>query len=99
MSKFIRALVASTALIAPVASAQPPRTQPDAALQQLARELEPYKSVAYAVAQGYVRGAHCESHPTLGTMGFHYVRPDLLGFTAPVNGRVNGNGTYIGTEP
>ena len=32
-------------------------------------------------------------------MGHHYVRPDLLGLTAPVNGRVNGTGTYTGVTP
>ena len=32
-------------------------------------------------------------------MGYHYVNPRLLGLTAPVNGRVNGTGTYTGTNP
>ena len=99
MSKFIRALAFSSALIAATASADVPRTQPDQSLQQLARELEPYKSVAYARSHGYVQGSGCEAHPTLGTMGHHYVNPRLLGLTAPVNGRVNGTGTYTGVEP
>ena len=30
----------------------------------------------------------------LGAMGVHYVRPDLLGITAPPSPRVDGNGTH-----
>jgi hypothetical protein len=93
------AVLAVALAFASSASAGVPRTQPDQALQQLARQLEPYKDVAYALANGYVRGSPCESHPTLGTMGHHYVNPRLLGFTAPVGGRVNGTGTYTGVEP
>jgi hypothetical protein len=81
------------------AHAEVPRTQPDQALQQLARELEPYKSVAYAESQGYRRTSPCEVHPTLGAMGHHYANPRLLGLTAPVNGRVNGTGTYTEANP
>lgn len=89
----------STALIASAASADVPRDLPDQALQQLASQLGNYKSVNYALDNGYVRGSACDSHPTLGAMGFHYVRPDLLGLTGPVNGRMNGTGTYTRAEP
>jgi len=99
MSKALRALIFSSAIFATSVSADVPRTQPDQSFQQLARQLEPYKSVAYARSHGYVQGSGCEAHPTLGTMGFHYVNPRLLGLTAPVNGRVNGTGTYTGVEP
>ena len=100
MSKSLRACALATALIASTtAVADVPRTQPDQALQQLARELEPFKDVSYALANGYVRGSACETHPTLGAMGYHYVSPRLLGLTAPVNGRVNGTGTYTGDSP
>lgn len=79
-----------------------PRTQPDQALQQLARQLEPYKDVNYALSEGYRRAIpHCESSPA-GAMGIHYVRGDLLGLPPgpPVPGqRVNGTGTYTGTNP
>lgn len=94
-----RALALSSALIASTALADVPRTQPDQALQQLARQLEPFKSVTYAESQGYIRASACETHPTLGAMGHHYVNPRLLGLTAPVNGRVNGTGTYTGVNP
>ena len=99
MSKFTRAFGISAALIASIATAEVPRTQPDKALQQVARQLEAYKSVAYATSHGYVQGSACEAHPTLGTMGYHYVSPQLLGLTAPVNGRVNGTGIYTGVTP
>jgi hypothetical protein len=99
MSKFFPVFACISSLIATAASADVPRTQPDQALQQLARQLEPFQNVAYATANGYVRASACEAHPALGTMGHHYVNPRLLGITAPVNGRVNGTGTYTGVEP
>lgn len=86
------------ALAAP-ASADVPRTQPDQALQQLARQLEPFKDVAYARGQGYIQTSPCEQRPGLGAMGHHFVRPDLLGLGPRVNGRVNGTGTYTDTDP
>ena len=94
-----KALALSSALLASLVSAEVPRTQPDQALQQLKRQLEPYRSITFAQSQGYAQRSACEAHPTLGTMGFHYVRGDLLGLTAPVNGKVNGTGTYIGAQP
>jgi hypothetical protein len=99
MATFLRAFAFSSALLASTVSADVPRTQPDQALQQLARTLEPFKNVAYARSQGYVQGSGCEAHPTLGGMGHHYVNPRLLGLTAPVGGKVNGTGTYTGVEP
>lgn len=100
MSKFIRAFALSSALIASTAWADVPRTQPDQALQQLARQLEPYKDVTYALSNGYRLGnPHCESRPGLGAMGYHYINPQLLGLTQPVGGRVNGTGTYTGVNP
>ncbi|MEO7240941.1 MAG: hypothetical protein ABIW16_06025 [Sphingomicrobium sp.] len=99
MLKFLQAFAFSSVSIASLASADVPRTQPDQALQQLARQLEPYKSVAYARSNGYIQASGCEAHPTLGTMGYHFVNPRLLGLTPPVNGRINGTGTYTGVEP
>jgi hypothetical protein len=99
MSKFFRAFAFSSALIASGAFADVPRTQPDQALQQLKSQLGNYRSLTWATDHGYVPASGCESHPTLGTMGFHYARPDLLGLTAPVNGRINGTGTYTGANP
>lgn len=99
MSKVVRAFAFSAALTATTAYAVVPRTQPDQALQQVARQLERYKSVSYARSQGYIQASECETHPTLGAMGHHYVNPRLLGLTPPVNGRVNGTGTDTGVDP
>lgn len=101
MADFLRAFAFSAALVATTAIAEVPRTQPDQALQQLARDLEAYKDVN-ALARGYRRAnPHCESSPA-GAMGIHYVRGDLLGLPPgpPVLGqRVNGTGTYTRTNP
>lgn len=102
MAKFLKALACSVAFLATTAIAEVPRTQPDQALQQLARQLEPFRNVNYALSKGYRPGnPHCESSPA-GAMGVHYVRGDLLGLPPgpPVQGqRVNGTGTYTGTNP
>lgn len=99
MSQFFQVFAVS-ALIASSAPADVPRTQPDQALQQLARQLEPYKDVSFALSNGYRLGnPHCESRTGLGAMGYHYINPELLGLTAPVGGRVNGTGTYTGVNP
>lgn len=99
MNRLSKALALCSLLIAPNAIAEVPRTQPDQALQELARQLEPFKDVSYALSQGYVPSPSCESHPSLGAMGYHYSKPSLLGITGVVNGRVNGNGTYTGVNP
>ena len=63
---------------------------------------ERFKDVKVAEAEGYVREPSntCETADKMGrpvsdgAMGVHYVRPDLLGITAPPNPRVDGNGTH-----
>jgi len=99
MPKLISIFAVSSALCTSIVGAEVPRTQPDQALQQLQSQLGLYRDVTYATDNGYIRTSACESHPTLGAMGHHYVRPDLLGLTAPVNGRVNGTGTYTQADP
>jgi hypothetical protein len=102
MSKVVFAFAASGALISTSAYTEVPRTQPDRALQELARQLEPYKSVTYALSHGYRASPQCESRAGLGAMGYHYSHPGLMGLTPPstwVNGRVNGTGTYTGANP
>jgi len=99
MSTLKRALGFVAICSASTAIADVPRTQPDQALQQVARQLDPFKNVSYALGQGYIPASACEAHPTLGAMGHHYVKPSLLGLTAPVGGRVNGTGTYTGVNP
>lgn len=38
---------------------------------------EPFKTVAAALAAGYVATDHCVQHPTDGVMGLHYKNPAL----------------------
>ncbi|MEO7827583.1 MAG: hypothetical protein ABIR60_10630 [Allosphingosinicella sp.] len=61
-----------------------------------------FQNVEAALAEGYVRdpGDLCDTAAmmgrpaSLGGMGIHFFRPDLLGITAPPNPRVDGNGTH-----
>jgi hypothetical protein len=61
-----------------------------------------FQNVEVALAEGYVRDptdmcdtADMMGRPrSLGGMGIHFFRPDLLGITAPPNPRVDGNGTH-----
>ena len=61
-----------------------------------------YRDVNVAIADGYVRdpsnmcdAAEMMGKPaSLGVMGIHYFRPDLLGITEPPNPRVSGTGVY-----
>ena len=63
---------------------------------------ERFRDVNVALAEGYIRDPMnvCDTAPmmgrpaTLGAMGVHYFRPDLLGISAPPNPRVSGNGTH-----
>lgn len=61
-----------------------------------------FRHVDQALAEGYIRdpGNMCDDAPimgkpaSMGAMGIHYFRPDLLGITAPPSPRVNGAGTH-----
>ena len=61
-----------------------------------------FQDVDVALAEGYVREPMnlCDTAEMMGrpaedgVMGIHFVRPDLLGITAPPNPRVNGTGTH-----
>jgi len=61
-----------------------------------------FRDVNVALAEGYIRDPFnmCETAEmmgrpaSLGAMGIHYFRPDLLGITAPPSPRVNGVGTH-----
>jgi hypothetical protein len=61
-----------------------------------------YRSVDTALAHGYMREPTntCEKASNMGlpdsvgTMGIHFLRPDLLGITGPPNPRVDGTGTH-----
>lgn len=71
-------------------------------LAEVRAATERFRDVKVALAEGYVADPMnlCETAPmmgqpaSLGAMGIHYFRPDLLGITAPPSPRVNGDGTH-----
>ena len=79
---------------------KPAAAEPDLAAVRAATAR--FQDVKVAIAEGYVRDPMdvCDTAPmmgrpaSLGNMGIHYFRPDLLGITAPPNPRVNGKGTH-----
>jgi hypothetical protein len=72
-------------------------------LQEVRLATERFQDVNVALAEGYIRDpfdlcdtAEMMNKPaSLGAMGVHYFRPDLLGITEPPSPRVNGNGTHV----
>ena len=71
-------------------------------LAEVRKATERFRDVNVALAEGYVRdpGDICDTAEmmgkpaSLGAMGIHFFRPDLLGITAPPNPRVDGSGTH-----
>src|SRR5687768_18253426 len=71
-------------------------------LDEVRRATERFRDVNVALAEGYIRDPFdlCDTaemmgrSASLGAMGIHYFRPDLLGITAPPSPRVNGVGTH-----
>jgi hypothetical protein len=71
-------------------------------LAEVKTATERFRDVKVALAEGYIRdpGNICDSAEmmgrpaTLGAMGIHFFRPDLLGITAPPSPRVDGTGTH-----
>lgn len=71
-------------------------------LAEVRSATERFRDVNVALAEGYIRDpfdlcdtAEMMGRPaSLGAMGVHYFRPDLLGITAPPSPRVNGSGTH-----
>ena len=71
-------------------------------LEEVRAATQRFRDVKVALAEGYVRDpmnicdtADMMGRPaSLGAMGIHFFRPDLLGITAPPNPRVNGNGAH-----
>lgn len=81
------------------------RTRPgpgEPTLDEVRRATARFRDVNVALAEGYIRDpfdlcdtAEMMGRPaSLGAMGIHYVRPDLLGITAPPSPRVSGVGTH-----
>ena len=74
--------------------------EPD--LAAVRKAAERFRDVNVALQEGYIRDPFdlCDSAEmmgrpaSLGAMGVHYFRPDLLGVTTPPNPRVTGTGTH-----
>jgi hypothetical protein len=82
---------------------QGPASPSEPTLDQVRAVAEKYQDVKAALADGYIEdpSGMCETADmmgkpaSLGAMGIHYFRPDMLGITAPPNPRVDGTGTYV----
>jgi hypothetical protein len=89
-----------TIIAAALAAAAPGPGEPT--LDEVRTATARFQDVEVALAEGYVRdpGNMCDTAPmmgrakSLGGMGIHFFRPDLLGITAPPNPRVDGNGVH-----
>ena len=105
----VRTLFALTMLIVPRAlTAQgSPGPQPapgpgEPTIAEVRQAVERFRDVKVALAEGFIRDPFnvCETADmmgkpaSMGAMGVHYFRPDLLGVTAPPSPRVNGVGTH-----
>lgn len=100
----MKATIAAAALAAAMAvcvpAAQAAAREPS--LEEVRAATERFRDVKVALAEGYVRdpGDLCETAPmmgrpaSLGAMGIHYFRPDLLGITAAPDPKVTGNGVH-----
>lgn len=91
-------LITRTLTSAPTSMTVPGPGEPT--LAEVRRVTERFRDVRVAVAEGYLRDPFnmCETADmmgrpaSLGAMGVHYFRPDLLGITAPPSPRVTGSG-------
>jgi hypothetical protein len=98
----MKCLFAAAAAVCVLFAAAPAAAQAEPDLAAVRAAAERFRDVNVALAEGYVAapGSVCESAThmgrpaSLGAMGIHYFRPDLLGITAPPNPRVAGSGTH-----
>src|SRR5687767_15209404 len=99
----LAALSLSAALSVGVDATSKNRPAPgEPTLEEVRRATERFRDVNVALAEGYIRDpsdlcdtAEMMGRPaSLGAMGIHYFRPDLLGITAPPSPRVDGVGTH-----
>ncbi len=97
--------LASLAFAACTTQSPPTSSAPSAgepSLAEVRRLTERFEDVNVALAEGYIRdpmnmcdtAAMMGRPASLGAMGIHYFRPDMLGVTAPPNPRVTGTGTH-----
>lgn len=101
-STFVAVLAAGSMAGAagPKAKAAPAPGEPT--LAEVRAATARFKDEKVALAEGYIRDPFnmCETAEmmgqpaSIGAMGIHYFRPDLLGVTEPPKPRVSGNGTH-----
>lgn len=97
---FAASVLAAFSLAAPAAGNSAASGEPT--LAEVRAVTERFRDVNVALAEGYVRdpGDLCETAEmmgrpaSMGAMGIHFFRPDLLGIDGPPNPRVNGTGTH-----
>jgi hypothetical protein len=104
MKRIFSATVAALAAAAATWTAVPTpayaQQEPD--LAEVRAAAERFRDVNVALAAGYIpapgniceTAVHMGQPASMGAMGIHYFRPDLLGITAPPNPRVSGSGTH-----
>jgi hypothetical protein len=96
MMKLMSAALAAAMLTGPGAPASEP------SVDEIRAATARFQDEKVARAEGYVAapGKMCETagmmglDGSLGAMGVHYFRPDLLGISGPPNPRVSGTGTH-----
>ena len=99
---FAAAALAGALSTAAAAADRKPAAAVEPTLVEVRRATERFRDVNVALAEGYIRDPFdlCDTAAmmgrpaSLGAMGIHYFRPDLLGITAPPSPRVNGAGTH-----
>ena len=93
---------AAAAAMAALAGATTIEAGREPTLEEVRAATERFQDIKVALTEGYVRDpmnicdtADMMGRPaSLGAMGVHYFRPDLLGISAPPNPRVDGDGTH-----
>lgn len=101
-SLVIVSMLSSLAGAAGDAARRPASAPGEPTLAEVRAATERFRDVKVALAEGYIRdpGNVCDSAEmmgrpaSLGAMGIHFFRPDMLGITAPPSPRVTGTGTH-----
>lgn len=103
LALLISGIASSTANAAPTGAPSPGRPGPgEPTLAEVRAATERFQDVRVALAEGYIRDpfdlcdtAEMMGRPaSLGAMGVHYFRPDLVGVTAPPSPREDGVGVH-----
>jgi hypothetical protein len=96
------ACAAGLAVTGSAADRKPAPGPGEPTLAEMRAATDRFRDVKVALAEGYIPDPMnmCETSAdmgrpaSLGAMGIHYFRPDLLGITEPPSPRVNGTGTH-----